>query len=360
MWKFSPIFSSDEVKATQDWIPAGLSAYFAFMPRFLARFWPLLTVPFLLHCMDSTSSYPRLEVLSSRDLPTISSGSGMALWEGKLFMVGDDAPNFYEFSPEGDFLVRYGLFVEHLLRHRIPKDQKPDLESLFLATADGTPTFFSFGSGSKSPQRDVLLQLPLQVQGGMQLHNLTPFYDRLCLAMGIGREQLNLEGSLVMDEALLLFNRGTNTVIRLSWPLFLQHLAGALAAEALPLELYRLQLPKIGITEARFSGACQLPGTSKILFTATVEDTDNWIDDGDVLGSFIGLFDSAQLADLPTPEAWLLADAQGQPLAEKLESLAVLEQHADQLLLLAVADNDRGSSRLFRLRIRASFAENAP
>jgi hypothetical protein len=297
---------------------------------------------------------PQLEVLSFRDLPLLSSGSGMVLWEGKLYMVGDDAPTLVAFSPKGDFLERYGLFVEHLHRHRIPKDQKPDLESLFLATVQGEPTLFAFGSGSKHPQRDVLLQFPLQMQGGMKLHTLTPFYDRLSLAMGIGREQLNLEGSLLVDDALLLFNRGTNTVIRLSWPLFLQHLAGALAAEALPLEIFRLQLPKIREKEARFSGACQLPGSSKILFTATVEDTDNWIDDGEVLGSFIGLFDSAQLSEALTPDAWLLADAQGQALAEKLESLAVLEQHANGLLLLAVADNDAGSSRLFRLRLRTN------
>ncbi|WP_040398372.1 DUF6929 family protein [Cesiribacter andamanensis] len=294
---------------------------------------------------------PYLQLQRSKLLPAVSSGSGLALVSDSLYLVGDDAPYLYRLTADWELQERVLLFPAYEDSSRIPKQAKPDLESLFTLGEGPSAVLYALGSGSLSPQRDVLLQIPLQAPGQFRQYSLTPFYNHLANRLHIGREQLNLEGALVLEEQLYLFNRGTNSLIRLSWSRFAEFLQGILPAEQLSLEIHPLQLPSIAGKLARISGACVWPGTSKILFTATVEDTENWIDDGDILGSFIGLLDSRQPEQDLTTSSWLLLDPSGNPLLEKLESLDVAGQKGQTLELVAVADNDNGSSTLFALTL---------
>lgn len=300
----------------------------------------------------SHSTAPVLEILHTETLDTIPSGSGLATTGSRLFILGDDAAYLYELDLAYQLRHQYLLLPDHVHGKRIPKATKPDLESLFLDGQGDTAALYAFGSGSKTPGRDLMLRIPLEQPNAPQTYTLTPFYDRLTAAMDIEREQLNLEGALVMADTLYLLNRGTNTLIGLSWPRFLEYLQGHLSASQLHIALHRYKLPTIQGKEARFSGACAVPGSRKILFTASVEDTQNWIDDGEVLGSFIGLLDPQVRQEDLTGSSWLVADAQGAPLRQKLESVEVLPHVDEQLNMAAVADNDDGTSTLLVLRLR--------
>ncbi len=55
------------------------------------------------------------------------------------------------------------------------------------------------------------------------------------------------------------------------------------------IDFHRAYLPQIDGKEARISGVCTIDD-SQLLFSASVEDTPDWIKDGSILGSFVGIY----------------------------------------------------------------------
>jgi hypothetical protein len=86
----------------------------------------------------------------------------------------------------------------------------------------------------------------------------------------------------------------------------------------------------------------------RLFFTAAVEDRDDPVQDGPVLGSFIGSFSwPAQ-----QPPALEYCEApQNLPARRKLESICLLQENSGGVQALAVADDDMGSSQLADLSI---------
>ena len=304
-----------------------------------------------IRCMSDLST-PLLHVSKIIDLPNLPSGSGMSILGDQIYVVGDDSPYLFLLSADYQLQHRQLILKQFASLERIPKPEKPDYESMAVADWQGHPCLLIFGSGSKSPQRDSLVIVPIQQRDQSQTFSLSPLYDAICRQEGIGREDLNIEGAILLEEQLWLMNRGRNSIISLSWPALSAVLEGKTSIEELSLQIHPLTLPQIAGKQARISGACNIEGSDLVLFTATVEDTENWIDDGDILGSFVGILDAQSLAKGEVLNSWLVADQAGKPLLEKLESIDVLEKESDQLRLLAIADNDAGSSRLLELILK--------
>ena len=108
-------------------------------------------------------------------------------------------------------------------------------------------------------------------------------------------------------------------------------------------------MPKINGLEAGFSGATILGNPPYLIFTAAVEDAPNAYDDGEILGSFIGVIkinngaiaDDFLIQQIPNP---------GFPL--KVESVIVDQILSDtQTDLVLVTDNDGAPSEVIRLRM---------
>ncbi|CAN5732345.1 hypothetical protein BH24BAC1_BH24BAC1_16860 [soil metagenome] len=286
-------------------------------------------------------------------LPAVSSASGMALVGNSVFIAGDDSPFLFRLSPKGEVRSRHLLFPEYRDLPRIPKSQKADLESIAEGTYQGKEQLFIFGSGSKSPERDLLLWVDPAAPAVPGQFRLTSFYDRIVTESLMAKTDLNIEGAVVAEGQLYLFNRGRNNIIGTDWEAFTRYLDGDLPLQDLPLTFIDLTLPAINGIEARFSGACFLPEEAAILFTATVEDTPNWIDDGEVLGSFVGLLPLHNLTSGATLPTSLLLDQTGNPAAEKVESIAFRGYAGNgELLVLAAVDNDDGTSKLLELRVK--------
>ena len=295
-------------------------------------------------------------------LSNLPSGSGLAVDKAGIFVVGDDAPYLFRLNEAYSITHKYLLLEQYAQQERIPKQQKPDFESMAQVYWGGQPSLLILGSGSKSPERDSLLIVPLAQMEQPQRFSVTALYDLICQEENISREELNIEGAVLTQDDLLLFNRGRNSIISLNWmavgEYLLQYTDSTKPQQQLPLNgeqfnmrIYPIQLPEIGENTARFSGACTIPGTTKVLFTASVEDTPNWIDDGEILGSFIGLLDEGELTQQLPPHTWLIKNRDGETLKEKLESIDVLKMTDDGLEALAVTDNDDGTSKLLVLQL---------
>ncbi len=281
-------------------------------------------------------------------LDSISSGSGITLWNDSLFIITDDAPYIYRIS-----LDDYG-YSRTLLRgydsadYRIPKPVKPDFETAAAGKLNGEEYIFAFGSGSKSPTRDSLLILKASNVTDQRIVPLTSLYRHLQTETKTPADQWNIEGLAITNDTLLLFNRGSNMVIEINWKVFTRFLTeGTLPT---PGAHYLLQLPEHEGHLARISGACTLNDAGDILFCASIEDTPNWYTDGPVVGSYIGIFNRKSRQ---VQFEQILKDNQGRVLKEKVESVEVLEQNADgSIKAIAITDNDKGNSRLLEIVIR--------
>lgn len=289
-------------------------------------------------------------------LEYLPSGSAMAVVQEELFIAGDDSPFLFRLNSRFELLTKLLLLDNFAGLDRIPKATKPDFESMAEEASAGGTVLYIFGSGSKTPERDQMLYVPLLEPGRQQAYPLTSLYNRLAALQGGGRENLNLEGAFIYEEKLYLLNRSGNQLVSVLLEEFKKYLQGIRSAEDLELSATTYQLPGRANVQAGFSGACTLPGSSKIIFTATMEDTDNWIDDGKILGSYMGILDLQQPTESQPLEVELLKTKENTPLPEKIESVSFhgFYENGD-IKLLAVADNDDGSTRLFEVRLRKEF-----
>lgn len=92
------------------------------------------------------------------------------------------------------------------------------------------------------------------------------------------------------------------------------------------------------------------PDKSGLIFTASMEDTNDEINDGKVLGSFIGTIPFSGLSDGKYTAA--LVKKNNQVLEKKIEGVAVklisikseLSDIAEKMQIITVCDNDNGTS----------------
>jgi hypothetical protein len=173
------------------------------------------------------------------------------------------------------------------------------------------------------------------------------FYKRLQGLTATDSTQWNIEGATIANDELILFNRGNNLIIRIKLNGFLSHvLDGGSAFPAI--KYYKVKLPSINNHEARLSGACTFDDTH-ILFSASVEDTPDWTKDGPVLGSFIGIY---SLTDNKVISSYLLQGTNKQPLKEKIESVDIRSKNQNSHTVIAIGDNDIGTTNLFVLELK--------
>jgi hypothetical protein len=286
-------------------------------------------------------------VIKEHLLKSISSGSGLVVHKDSAYIISDDAPFIGRLSIKSQRLQRIPINGLALYGARIPRPLKPDFEAALTGPLDGKDYLFAFGSGTQSPERDSLLFFPIGHPEQQRKVSLSPFYERVQELIYHPEAHWNLEGATKAADSLVLFNRGNNTVMNVSWNQFTAFALGV--ASEFPFVSYRrVRLPMIEDHEARFSGACTL-NDRYLLVSASVEDTPNWSEDGPVLGSFIGLLDRhtylfKTIVQVNTP--------QGKPYVHKIESVEVLDQKEDGTLIVgALVDDDDGQTRLIRIRL---------
>lgn len=286
--------------------------------------------------------------------PHLSAASGVVHAGTNLFVVADDELSIGVFD---DAHKKPGELVP-LLPGELPLDPverkaaKADFESLVLL-----PPFPGFGhgallalsSGSKKKKRHVsaLLRLSKEMtaSGGAMQFDLTEAYEPLHREFA----RLNIEGAVVHDGELRLFQRGnkkdrTNAILRCALTPVLEALSlgrgiGALKLLAVvPVELGELD----GIPLSFTDGAALQNGD--MVFTCAAEDTDDAYDDGPCTGSAVGI-----------------VGVQGDILAlervaekVKLEGVAVMEDgNPAQLLLVSDADDAEIPAAVYAAAIKA-------
>ncbi|RNL78053.1 hypothetical protein ED312_19835 [Sinomicrobium pectinilyticum] len=298
---------------------------------------------FLITIVSSACSGPSVEceIVHRQSLPGVPSASGTAVTEDQVYIAGDNSPWLFRFSRKYEPISRISVFryIRLSKGEIIPKRDKPDFEAMEIINNK----IFLFGSGALSPQRDIMVQVDTENRNKVSTFSLKPFYDMIRDRHIPEGGELNIEAVAAPENRICFFLRGENKVLEYPVSGFFGFLENK-GAYPEP-NVYVLELPSIDGIKSGFSGATAIPGQDKIIFTASVENTPNAIDDGEILGSFTGIIDCTKLKDSYQPACVLLSegDKANTPLKIKVESVSVLDSTSPRnIKVLFVTDNDTG------------------
>lgn len=287
------------------------------------------------------------KILERHIMQGVPSASGIASIGDSLFVIGDNTPWIYRINQDFEIasklrLEDFGLADGEI----IAKPAKPDFEAIEVIEIAGRKKLFVFGSGSKSPSRDVLVQVDYEA-GVVDTHSLKAVYAQLKSSAPLQGYELNIEGVAVAGDHLFLLNRGKNIVFQYSFSAFYDFVINK-SPECPEPKAFEIILPKIRDRQSGFSGATMLPDGSSLLFTASVETNPNAIDDGKVLGSFIGAIPLKALKNKYKPACVQISEGD-ENLKIKVESVVVLDLSANgNATVLLVTDSDGGASEILK------------
>lgn len=292
-------------------------------------------------------------ITHTQTFPDIPSASGLEIINEKIFIIGDDSAWLYILNQQLELIEKIALFPdEALTKGRIPKISKPDFECMAILPINQQEKICVAGSGSLSPQRDTAFIIDPTPPYTFTQVSFTDLYNVLRKRSEVVHTgKLNIEGMAASETQVFLLQRGNisglNVLISYDHEAFCSYITGKTNELPIP-TIYTYTLPVLAGRQSGFSGATPIPHRHALLITASVEDTDNEIDDGAVLGSYAGIInlDTHTLDCIP----FIL---NGQPYTGKVESIAiqrVVNEHIIQTL--AVTDNDSGASDLLVIEIQ--------
>ena len=297
----------------------------------------------------SVQSCNHKEVISSVYVKTLEypSASAVEYHDGKLYIMGDDAPNMIVLDTNYNIVDSANIILHS--GGRIPKDTKPDLEGSAFYPINNDPVIFLFGSGSLDPYRNSGWNYNLKTKTKENIY-LQPLYSKIKQA---GIEQINIEGAAFVAGKLLLVNRGNkgypyNQLIGIDES-FLKNDSNYKIA-IIPFEIQKDTALFKGI-----SGMTYAKQTDRLIMTVSTEDTRNAYDDGAIGKSYIWIIDniSGKLSSTTiNPDRVIdLEETDSRFKSQKIESATVIEETKDFIRLVLVADNDDGSSTIFKMTI---------
>src|SRR5690625_36943 len=293
-----------------------------------------------------------IDILNWNTLKDIPSASGIVKYKSNFYVIGDDSPYLFEINNSFDLVSKTLIYSSDKLKgDTLLKVDKPDFEAMEMVS---DTEILVFGSGSKSPERDICILIEIEEKVTYKEYDISLFYDYLRNLQVMESYELDIECLAFKEDLLYLFNRGRNIIFSFCYNDFLNYCK---TGENFPIPVINLySLPKIKGLQAGFSGGTTYGEKSYLLFTASVEDSPNAYEDGDILGSFIGMIEinNNKLSDeyviqrIPNPDF---------PL--KVESIVVnkfLSKTETELIL--VTDNDGNPSQILTLRMEVNKGFN--
>jgi hypothetical protein len=273
------------------------------------------------------------------------SASAIEYFGGRFYVMGDDA--------------RYLLVLDSSLQAvdsirlvpgtgpRLAKAVKHDFESLAIMPAREESVLLGIGSGSLAPWRNQAFLYHIR-SGKTDSLRLDSFYATLSQ---LNIREINIEGACFIPQNLLLVNRG-NLGYRKN------HLVLTTLSALMARHLNRIQVIPLGGNEdsAVFRGVSGLAYSRRsdwLLLTVSSEETTNALDDGEIGNSYLWIVKNISAKKnfkaINPDEVIDLVSVDPAFRGQKIESVCITKETGDFLHLLLAADNDDGSSTLFRL-----------
>lgn len=297
---------------------------------------------------------PKIELIKTLALSDFPSGSSINYHQEQFYLIGDDATHIQILDQDYKKVDSIHLF--DYSETRIPKADKTDLEGSVVLNVNGNDQLLIVGSASRKNRKRIIL-IPFS-NGGLNLkasdismYKTKTFIKRI---KSHGIDEVNLEGVCLVNENLLLGNRGNRSnqdnhiIITNSnfWE----------CQEDANLSIVKLQLPIHGTSDMLgLSELCYITELDLLLTTLTSEETSNSFDDGGIGNSSLGWIINAA-SKLTSSEITLdgilqLRNVDPAFEKQKIEGICVERIIDREIRLHLIADNDSGESRLFNLKM---------
>lgn len=291
----------------------------------------------------------KITIESTILLEQIPSASGIEFIDNKFWVVGDNSPWLFELNQDFFIQNKYPIFsLSEVKNDILPKNKKHDFEASTSIIWENDSALFVFGSGSKLEQRNYGRLIQFGLKPTVTEFDLLDFYKLIKEEAKLDDEEFNLEAAAIIEDKLYLLNRGNNKVISMKTDNFIAFIQKD--KEKLKIKVTNIDLPSIDGVQAGFSGASVDVLNGNLIFTASVENTSDWVKDGAVLGSYIGIIEIDKLQDHYIPQYSLLSK-NGEAELLKVESIAVVSSENKTLNCVMVTDSDGGSSELLKITI---------
>ena len=178
----------------------------------------------------------------------------------------------------------------------------------------------------------------------VEKYDISTFYNNLKSLPIFIDSELNIEATAIYENQIFLFNRKKNLIIQFDYSDFLKHIKGESPFPQPKIKQY--SLPKINGIESGFSGATALKKEPKIIFTASVEDTDNAYDDGEILGSYLGIID---ISKNKMSNSFDYCQIPNDTINLKVESVSVEKEiSSGKANVVLITDDDNGNSIILK------------
>lgn len=306
--------------------------------------WPPLrvTATAILLTLNSAIAQ-KVKLLQHKFFPDYSSASAIAWHKGLLYVMGDDAPSLMVLNKS--LKVKKQIPVFDYTTKRIPYREKHDLEAAAMHKNGNSHTLWLFPSFSAANRNNVVVY---ELKKGAAKPNI--------LRWSLGTTpllQVNIEGAEFIDGSLLLANRANQQAP--THHLLRYHFDGKKIAEK-PSRIYILQLPPtrnvVGLSSLTYVAQKDM-----LLFTVSTELTGSATSDGAIGDSYLAIVYDAKkkLLESNTIKAETLINltqAMNNKLPQKIESLAVTRVCRKKMRLFLSADNDDGTTHLFRAALK--------
>lgn len=244
----------------------------------------------------------------------ISAASGLLFAQNVLFVISDSSSFLYQYDIEKSLLLKFPLVKD--AAENIPKQDKLDLESI---TQHGNQIII-LGSGS-TEKRSTMFTLDLSTDA-LQTQDLKPLYQKLKTVSELNDAQFNIEGAIYANETLVLFQRGNSEESQNG--IFIVPNNQKDNISYIP-----ITLPTLDGIETTFTDAILV--NDKIYFLACAENTSSTYEDGEILGSILGIMHAPTLEII---DITLLSDHQ------KFEGITLYKNTDEAIEFLLCEDND--------------------
>lgn len=282
----------------------------------------------------------KINILNTFELK-VPAVSGMEFYEGKLWMISDNANEISICDQQGNLIEV--LHSTNLEINQLAKKDKSDFEASSIVFYKDTAFLLVIGSGSTELNRNQAKLFALNSTLTLQF-DLWPFYAQIRKALNIELKDWNIEALACFEERLFFFNRGTNTLFEVNQIVFFDFLEQK--SNQLVCKSYQLNIGQLNGFDLGISGAT-IDELGVFYCTASAENTSDWYNDGEIIGSVITTFKVEELKskmDLDF-ELFTMNDTL---LPIKLEAIC---QTNEKNRFFVASDNDGAASQLYEILI---------
>lgn len=289
-----------------------------------------------------------LKLLDFKKLKDFPVGSGIEFYNDQLYLVGDDAKFILIMNKNWKMQETINLFPTEI--NPVSQTLHADCEATTIVQINKMPFLLMLGSGSLETNHNKGVLMNIATRSVEEI-NLTDFYKRLRQA---GFDELNIEAATVLNDKLILCNRGTKS--RPDNRLIVTSIDFWKKQQVADIFTIKVELEEKPEKNMSLTGVTYSYKNDWLILTASSEKNNNTIDDGTIGDSYLCVIENAfrkiDRKRLKLNESFNLTSLNKKFKGHKVESVCMQADKDKKLKLHLVTHDDSGEINLFKVRLK--------